>query len=75
MATAHSAELEILRDAVRRFALQEVVPGLDGWERAGEVPREVHRRAAAAGILGAAFPEAAGGGGGDCSPACWSPRS
>jgi acyl-CoA dehydrogenase len=65
MATADSAEQEILRDSVRRFALKEVLPRLDEWERAGEVPREVHRRAAAAGILGAAFPEAVGGGGRD----------
>jgi acyl-CoA dehydrogenase len=65
VATALSPEQQILRDSLRRFALKEVVPRLEEWERAGEVPRELHRRAAAAGILGAAFPEAVGGGGGD----------
>jgi len=65
VATDHSGETQILRDSVRRFARQEVLPRLDEWERAGEVPREVHRRAAAAGILATGFPEAVGGGGGD----------
>jgi acyl-CoA dehydrogenase len=44
-----------------------VVPHLEAWERAGEVPRELHRRAAAAGLLGAGYPEVAGGSGGDAS--------
>jgi acyl-CoA dehydrogenase len=65
MATADSPEQEILRESVRRFARKEVVPRLGEWERAGEVPREIHRQAAAAGILGAAFPAEVGGGGGD----------
>jgi acyl-CoA dehydrogenase len=60
-----SAEEEILRDSVRRFAQREVVDQLAEWERAGEVPREVHRRAAAAGLLAVAWPESVGGGGGD----------
>lgn len=49
----------------RQFTANEVVPHLDGWERDGEVPRSLHRAAAAAGLLGVAFPEAVGGGGGD----------
>ncbi len=36
-----------------------------GWERAGELHREQHRKAGKAGLLGAMFPESAGGGGGD----------
>jgi acyl-CoA dehydrogenase len=58
-------ELEILKETVRRFARKEILPRLAEWERAGEVPREVHRKAAGAGILGVAFPESVGGGGGD----------
>jgi acyl-CoA dehydrogenase len=50
---------------VRRFAEREVVPHLSGWERAGEVPRELHRMAAKLGLLGIGYPEAVGGGGGD----------
>ena len=54
-----------LRETVRRFAHAAVLPHLDEWERAGEVPRELHRAAGELGLLGAAFPEAVGGGGGD----------
>jgi acyl-CoA dehydrogenase len=60
-------EHELLRQTVRAFARREIVPNLDAWERAGEVPRELHRRAAAAGLLGVAYPEAMGGSGGDGS--------
>ncbi len=60
-------EHELLRQTVREFARREVVPHLDAWERAGEVPRELHRRAAAAGLLGAGYPEEVGGSGGDGS--------
>jgi acyl-CoA dehydrogenase len=35
------------------------------WEAAGELPRELHRGAAATGLLGVGFPEEVGGGGGD----------
>jgi acyl-CoA dehydrogenase len=54
-----------LRETVRRFVRAEVLPHLDKWERDGEVPRDLHRRAGELGLLGAAFPEAVGGGGGD----------
>ncbi|HEY4027036.1 MAG TPA: acyl-CoA dehydrogenase family protein [Candidatus Dormibacteraeota bacterium] len=60
-------EHDLLRQTVREFARREVVPHLEAWERAGEVPRELHRRAAAAGLLGAGYPEVAGGSGGDAS--------
>ncbi|WP_091381279.1 acyl-CoA dehydrogenase family protein [Actinokineospora alba] len=54
-----------LRATVRRFMDTEVLPHLDSWEREGEVPRSLHRAAADLGLLGVAFPEAVGGGGGD----------
>ena len=54
-----------LRDLVRRFVEKEVRPHLDGWERAGEVPRDLHRKAAGIGILGIGFDEKVGGSGGD----------
>jgi acyl-CoA dehydrogenase len=62
-------EHDLLRQTVRAFARREVVPHLDAWERAGEVPRELHRRAAGAGLLGAGYPEEVGGSGGDASHA------
>ena len=54
-----------LRELVRRFVAHEVRPHLDAWERAGEVPRDLHRTAAKLGILGVGFPEEVGGSGGD----------
>jgi acyl-CoA dehydrogenase len=63
--TFETPERVALRDTVRRFVEREVVPHLDAWERAGEVPRHLHRKAAAAGLLGIGVPEAVGGAGGD----------
>jgi acyl-CoA dehydrogenase len=54
-----------LRDNARRFTEREIAPHLEDWERAGELPRDLHRTAAAAGLLGVAFPEAVGGQGGN----------
>jgi acyl-CoA dehydrogenase len=54
-----------LRHLVRRFTEREVVPYLADWERAGEVPRSLHRTAGELGLLGAGFPVELGGGGGD----------
>jgi acyl-CoA dehydrogenase len=58
-------ERRALRALTRDFIEREVRPHLDDWERAGELPRSLHERAAAAGLLGVGFPEAVGGGGGD----------
>ena len=58
-------EREQLRKTVRSFAEREILPNIDEWERTGDLPRELHRRAGAAGLLGAGLPEAVGGGGGD----------
>ncbi len=58
-------EREDLRKTVRAFAEREVLPHIAEWERVGELPRELHRKAAQTGLLGAGFPEAVGGEGGD----------
>jgi acyl-CoA dehydrogenase len=58
-------ERTALRKTVRRFVEAEVLPRLDDWERAGELPRDLHRKAGEIGLLGVSFPESAGGGGGD----------
>jgi acyl-CoA dehydrogenase len=58
-------ERRALRATVRRFTEQEVLPNLDGWERAGELPRELSKKAGALGLLGVAHPVEVGGGGGD----------
>jgi acyl-CoA dehydrogenase len=56
--------MSALRETVRRFTEREIVPHLADWERAGEVPRSLHKAAGEMGLLGAAFPESVGGGGG-----------
>jgi acyl-CoA dehydrogenase len=61
---AEPAERRQLRELVRAFVDKEVRPQLDGWERAGEVPRDLHRTAAELGLLGVGFPAAVGGSGG-----------
>jgi acyl-CoA dehydrogenase len=54
-------EHEILRQSVRRFVEQEIKPHVDRWEREESFPRELYRKWAAAGFLGAGYPEAYGG--------------
>ena len=49
-------ERRTLRESCRRFVHKEIVPNLDRWERDGEVPRELHKAAAAAGLLGVGYP-------------------
>src|ERR1700733_1019057 len=61
----NTPEREQLRKTVRSFTEREILPNIDEWERGGELPRDLHRRAGAAGLLGAGLPEAVGGGGGD----------
>ncbi len=46
------------------FVRREVAPYLQEWEDAGSIPRELHLAAAKQGVLGLAFPEEVGGGGG-----------
>ena len=58
-------ERDALRKTVRTFAEREILPHVDEWERAGEIPRELHLAAGEAGLLGAPYPGAVGGGGGD----------
>lgn len=58
-------ERDDLRKTVRAFVEREVLPYADDWERSGELPRDLHRKAAQAGLLGAGFPESVGGDGGD----------
>jgi acyl-CoA dehydrogenase len=58
-------ERRALRETTRTFVEREVLPHLQDWEDAGEIPRALHRAAAKAGILGVGFPESVGGQGGD----------
>ncbi|MDQ1706295.1 MAG: acyl-CoA dehydrogenase, partial [Frankiaceae bacterium] len=60
-----TAERVALRRMARDFTQREILPYVDSWEDAGELPRELHKTAAAAGMLGVAFPESSGGQGGN----------
>jgi acyl-CoA dehydrogenase len=60
-----NAEREALKGVARAFTRREVVPHLQEWEDAGEVPRELHLKAAKQGLLGISFPVEVGGEGGD----------
>jgi acyl-CoA dehydrogenase len=59
-----SAEQRALMATARAFVAAEVLPHLQEWEDAGEVPRELHRQAAKLGFLGLGVPEEHGGSGG-----------
>jgi acyl-CoA dehydrogenase len=52
---------QLVRDSVRRFVEREILPDVDEWEEAESFPRELYRKAGAAGILGIGYPEALGG--------------
>jgi len=61
MDPAISEQIEAVRDMVNRFMQTEVVPVMDGFEKRGEFPRELIRKAGEAGLYGAVFPESVGG--------------
>ena len=63
--SADHAERDALRATAAEFVRREVVPHLQEWEDAGEIPRALHRTAGDLGLIGVAFPEEVGGGGGD----------
>ncbi|MEU5723773.1 acyl-CoA dehydrogenase family protein [Micromonospora sp. NPDC047738] len=65
MTIVDTPERRQLRELARAFVTKEVLPYLDDWERAGEVPRSLHETAAKVGLLGIGFPEQVGGSGGD----------
>jgi acyl-CoA dehydrogenase len=52
---------EAVCDTVRAFVAKEITPNVDAWEKAGELPRALHRKAAEAGVLGLNYPEEFGG--------------
>jgi len=54
-------EIQTMRDSVGRFMRTEVLPVMDAYEERGELPRELVRKAGAAGFYGCLFPESVGG--------------
>jgi acyl-CoA dehydrogenase len=63
--TIFSDEHVLLRDSIRRFCEREIEPHHAAWEEAGQVSREVWRKAGDAGLLCMALPEEYGGSGAD----------
>ena len=57
----YNEEHEDFRTQVRRFVEREIVPNIEHWEATEQLPRELHRKAADAGLLQIGFPERAGG--------------
>jgi acyl-CoA dehydrogenase len=56
-------DLRMVRQQVRRFVTERIVPYADAWEAAGEIPRELFRDLGALGFLGMRHPVEYGGGG------------
>lgn len=65
-----SAERLALRDAGAEFTRREIVPHLQQWEDDGLLPRELHKAAAAQGLLAVGYPEEVGGEGGGLLDVC-----
>ncbi|MEM1402909.1 MAG: acyl-CoA dehydrogenase family protein [Pseudomonadota bacterium] len=59
--TVYDAEHEMFRESVRRFLQDEVLPHHSEWEKAGQVDRDLWRKAGAQGYLVPQAPEAYGG--------------
>jgi len=60
-----AAELALFADSVDRFCEAGIEPFYAGWEREGQVPRELFRKCGEAGLLCVDVPEAWGGLGAD----------
>lgn len=50
-----------IADSVLGFVRRDVLPHLEAWETAGQLPSELYLKAAAAGLLGLGYPERWGG--------------
>lgn len=57
-------ENKMFRDAVRKFAENEVAPHVKTWEKLGKYPEEYYRKLSEMGFMGLLVPEEYGGAGG-----------
>src|SRR5262249_44653380 len=64
-AAMFTQEHGMVRTSVRAFVEKEVVPHVDEWEIAGQIPTAFWRRLGELGFLGLEFPVEYGGAGGD----------
>jgi acyl-CoA dehydrogenase len=56
-------DLRMVRDQVRRFSKERIVPFADAWEASGEIPRALFHELGELGFLGMRHPVEYGGGG------------
>jgi acyl-CoA dehydrogenase len=63
-------EIEVFRDAVRRFVEAEIVPHQEKWRKQQHVDRDLWRKAGELGMLLADIPEEYGGSGGSFAHEC-----
>ena len=56
-------EIRLLRDSLNRFMETEVKPAMPDYESRGVFPRDLVKKAGAAGFYGSVFPESVGGSG------------
>ncbi len=59
----HTEDQEHLRQAIREFAAQEIVPNVAAWDRNSEFPHGAVRKLGEMGLLGVIFPAEYGGAG------------
>ena len=52
---------EAWRKTVRAFVDKEIAPHVNEWDETGGFPRELHKKAAAIGLIGLGYPEELGG--------------
>ena len=57
----YSEDHQAFRSVVRQFAKNEIIPNIQEWEQAGEVPRDLYKKAASIGLFGDGFEEVYGG--------------
>ena len=57
----YTEDHEAFRQQARKFVEREIAPNVDKWEAEETLPRELHKKAAEAGLLQIGFPEAYGG--------------
>lgn len=57
----YTADHEAFRDVMKQFTANEITPYAHEWDLAGEVPRELYKKAGAVGIFGDGFEAEYGG--------------
>jgi len=68
---APSEEESTMREMVRQFCLDEVLPNTRAYESAGRMPRELFKKFADLGLLGVVIPECYGGSGAGMLELTW----